>query len=123
MLRTGLLVLTTLSVTLGVIACGQRDDDAAASLDPRRDHARALVRQVAFEAFPIWATRPSNAGTCPAPSQLAEYLGRRDLRDPWGRDLVVACSDLPPGAAGIAVSSNGADGKPGTADDIRSWAD
>ncbi|MBE7450514.1 MAG: hypothetical protein HS111_16935 [Kofleriaceae bacterium] len=122
MLRIGLIVVTTLAA-VGGIACGKSHDDAGAILDPRRDHARALVRQVAFEAFPIWATRPSNAGTCPPLSQLAQHLGRRDLRDPWGRDLVVTCSDLPPGAVGIAVSSNGADGKPGTADDIRSWAD
>jgi hypothetical protein len=29
--------------------------------------------------------------------------------------------NLPPGARGIAVFSNGEDGKPNTSDDIKSW--
>jgi hypothetical protein len=83
------------------------------------DIAITGVKKLAFESYPQWATRPKNAGQCPTVEQLAEYGG--SVKDPWGQPYRVRCADLPPGAVGIAVWSNGVDRREGTPDDIRSW--
>jgi prepilin-type N-terminal cleavage/methylation domain-containing protein len=86
------------------------------------DIARATVRKYAFEAFPSWAAaNPSKA--CPDDlSSLNEYMNNKDNKDPWGQPYKMMCGqNLPPGAKGIAVMSNGEDQKEGTADDIKSW--
>lgn len=98
-------------------ACGKNDEKGGA----RHDLVELTVKQYAFEAYPQFAARPMNADKCPTARELAEYANSANTRDPWGAELVIRCSDLPPGAVGIAVSSNGPDGKPGTADDIVSW--
>lgn len=81
--------------------------------------AQALVRKLAFESYALWVSRPANAGKCPTARELAELGG--SATDPWGNELVVRCTDLPPSARGFGVSSNGRDGQAGTADDVRSW--
>ena len=85
------------------------------------DLAKIEVRKYAFEAYPSWsASNPDKA--CPAKlADLAE-LTNAELVDPWGHAYKMMCGkDLPKGAKGLAVSSPGPDGKPGTADDIKSW--
>lgn len=81
--------------------------------------AQLLVRAYVEEAYPKWKT--DNAGkSCPAKlDELAKYFGDNPgipvMQDPWGHDLVMQCD-----AKGLVVLSIGEDGKPGTADDIRS---
>ena len=69
------------------------------------DIARAGAKKLAFESYPQWSSRPANTGKCPTAAQLAEYGGAP--KDPWGEEYVIKCTDLPPGAVGIAVSSHG----------------
>ena len=83
------------------------------------DIARAGAKKLAFESYPQWSSRPANTGKCPTAAQLAEYGGAP--KDPWGEEYVIKCTDLPPGAVGIAVSSKGEDKSPDTGDDIKSW--
>ena len=93
--------------------------------ESKAELARAYSKKLAFEAYPQFAARPSNQGKCPTIADLAEYINQRpDFTDPWGKPYVIQCgAELPPGARGIAVSSRGADGREGTADDQRSWDD
>jgi prepilin-type N-terminal cleavage/methylation domain-containing protein len=85
----------------------------------KEDIARAGTRKLANESYPQWVSRPANTGKCPTVQQLAEYGG--SVKDPFGQDYVVKCTDLPPGAIGIAVISKGADQREGTDDDLKSW--
>jgi hypothetical protein len=81
-----------------------------------------IVQQYAFEAFPQWAvTHPDRM--CPDKlADLNEFINNSDGNDAWGRPLKMMCGAmLPPGAKGIAVMSNGEDGREGTKDDIKSW--
>ena len=87
---------------------------------------QVLVRAYVVEAYPEW--QKANPGkTCPASlAELAGFLGAPPdvptMVDPWDHPLVLLCGkDLPAGAQGIAVMSAGPDGKPGTADDVKSW--
>jgi hypothetical protein len=80
------------------------------------------VKKYAFECYPLWASaHPDKA--CPSKiAELDEFAEKDAGPDPWGNVLVMKCgSDLPAGAKGIGISSNGPDGKPDTADDIQSW--
>lgn len=82
---------------------------------------KARVSQIAFEAFTHWALKNVDK-ECPASLQeLTPYLANPTLQDPWGNELVMACGDSSPAAAPFGVLSVGPDGKPGSADDIRSW--
>lgn len=86
------------------------------------DLARLEAQKLAFEAFPQWAmAHPDKA--CPERLEdLLEYVSARDTQDPWGKPFRMLCgASLPPGAKGIAILSDGQDGKPDTADDIKSW--
>jgi hypothetical protein len=116
MLRTG--VAVAIALTMG--GCKEkRENDGTGWAESKADLADTGVKKLAFECYPQWAARPRNTGRCPTVAELADFGGSR--LDPWGNEFVVGCSDLPPGAVGIAVSSNGADGKQGTADDVQSW--
>jgi general secretion pathway protein G len=85
------------------------------------DIAKMTVSKYANEAYPSWASSHSDA--CPKQlSDLNEYMNNKDTKDPWGSDYKMYCgSSLPAGAKGLAVMSNGEDGKEGTTDDIKSW--
>jgi len=85
------------------------------------DIAKMTVNKYANEAYPSWASSHSDA--CPKQlSDLNEYMNNKDIKDPWGSDYKMYCgSSLPAGAKGLAVMSNGEDGKEGTSDDIKSW--
>lgn len=86
------------------------------------DVAKLTIKKYADEAYPQWSMRntgkrcPDNLG------ELNEYMNNKDTKDPWGADFQMLCGDqMPPGAKGIAIFSMGEDGKPNTADDIKSW--
>jgi prepilin-type N-terminal cleavage/methylation domain-containing protein len=83
------------------------------------DLARTGAKKLANEAYGMWVTRAGNTGKCPTAPQLAEVAG--SAKDPWGEEFIIKCSDLPPGAIGIAVYSKGADKSPDTGDDVHSW--
>jgi hypothetical protein len=95
---------------------------ARPSTEDFRAATKSIVQQYAFEAFPQWAaTHPDRM--CPDKlADLIEFINNGDGNDAWGRPLKMMCGAiLPPGAKGIAVMSNGEDGKEGTKDDIKSW--
>lgn len=80
----------------------------------------------ATQAYAVWKEKnPTKA--CPA---SMEELGKAvspdaETRDEWGHALILKCGkDLPAAAKGqpIAIESWGFDGKPDTADDLRSYA-
>jgi len=85
------------------------------------DITRAAVRKMAFEVYPQWSSRPSNTGKCPTAEQLGEYMATAHPKDAWGEEFIIKCTDLPPGAMGIAVMSKGEDKKADTGDDVKSW--
>jgi len=101
--------------TFGLQGCQQDASD-----ERKVDITRATVSKMAFEGYPAWGLRPSNTGKCPTAEQLGEYMSVAP-KDAWGEALIIRCKDLPPGAMGIAVMSKGADKKPDTADDVKSW--
>lgn len=98
------------SLTLG--SCGR----GSSPTEAKRDLARRMAETLAYEAYPMWAVRPANAGRCPSLAELREFVDR-DPVDPWGRRFRVRC-DHPPAGAAIAVWSAGPDGEDGTGDDI-----
>ena len=80
------------------------------------------ARRYSWEAYPSWATDHRDKACPQALSDLSAYTDYNDTNDSWGRPLRMFCgSTLPPGSKGFAVLSLGADGKEGTADDIKSW--
>ena len=59
---------------------------------------------------------------CPTIEQLiARKLLRKTPRDAWGTPLTLTCPSKQ-GTDPVDISSAGPDKKPGTADDINSWA-
>jgi len=84
--------------------------------------AEDTVKKYAYEAYPSWSQAHPDK-SCPAQlTDLNEYMNNKDIKDPWGNDYQLFCgANLPAGAKGLAVMSNGEDGKNGTADDIKSW--
>jgi hypothetical protein len=79
----------------------------------RRDSAHAQA-QMLRSAATMYAV---SKAACPASVDAlaeAQMIPRAEL-DPCGKPFVVTCKD---DGASIAISSSGADGKPGTADDI-----
>lgn len=119
--------LTRCLALIVVMAAGGCGKDEAGSGggggEAKGELARVMARKLANEAYPQWSLRAASPGGCPATADLAEYVAQRpDFKDPWGRPYVVRCGEqLPPGVQGIAVLSSGPDGKPDTADDLRSW--
>ncbi|CAN5661715.1 GspG family T2SS major pseudopilin variant XcpT [soil metagenome] len=84
--------------------------------------AQMTVVKYANEAYPSWSQSHSDK-SCPAQlTDLNEYMNNKDVKDPWGNDYKMYCGqNLPNGAKGLAVISNGEDGKEGTTDDVKSW--
>jgi hypothetical protein len=117
------LTAITMLAALAALAACEGKAAAVKKRDQQRELARLTVRKVAFEAYPQWAMMPSNSGrSCPALSELVEYLGVDLTDDPWGRPYLVRCgAELPAGALDVGITSLGADGRPGTDDDVNSW--
>jgi hypothetical protein len=108
-----------IALALILAACGNQ----AGFHDEKKDQrAELTVKKYAFEAFPSWSQAHVEKACPDKLVDLNEYMNEKDIKDPWGNDYVLYCgANLPAGAKGLAVSSNGPDGKPGTADDIKSW--
>ena len=88
----------------------------------KEDITAATVKKYASEAFPLWSqANPDKA--CPTDiAALNEYMNNKENKDAWGQPYRMMCgANLPPGAQGIAIISNGPDQKENTADDIKSW--
>jgi hypothetical protein len=83
----------------------------------QHDRAELWVKQLAFEAFPMWAVE-NHRDACPqAVTDLLPYAPHSDGRDPWGNPLELLCG---PFYRGAFVRSAGPDGRFDTADDITS---
>ncbi len=86
------------------------------------DIARATVKKYAFEAYPSWSATNRDKSCPDKIEDLNEYMNSGKNQDPWGNPFKMLCGqNLPAGAKGLAVMSNGEDGKEGTADDVKSW--
>jgi hypothetical protein len=76
-----------------------------------------MVRKLAFEAFPQWAS-VHHMDSCPASlDDLAIYTNDISTLDAWGKPLEMKCG---PWIRGIYVRSAGEDGQFDTPDDITS---
>ena len=86
------------------------------------DTTKIKVKKYAYEAYPSWSASHPDKG-CPEKLQdLNEYMNGDDINDSWGHPLHMMCGQsLPAGAKGIAIQSDGEDGKPASGDDIKSW--
>lgn len=90
--------------------------------ESRKRAAKLAVGKYVYEAYPMWV-QSNPEKSCPSSlKDLGEFTNSKGDRDPWGQPFHLRCGpDLPPGATGIAVASNGPDQRPDTEDDIRSW--
>jgi len=86
------------------------------------DIAQATVEKFAYEAYPSWAQAHPDK-QCPAQiTDLNEFMNSSSVKDPWDHPYKMLCGqNLPPGARGIAVYSDGENGKEGDCDDVQSW--
>ncbi len=103
-----------------ILGCGK--DEPASAGPGAATRAELDAKRYAFEAYPRWAmVHPDKA--CPDKiSELDEYVPKEATKDPWGNVYTLLCGEnTPPGVKGVAVFSPGPDGKPNTADDIKSW--
>jgi prepilin-type N-terminal cleavage/methylation domain-containing protein len=90
--------------------------------ESKGDVAGATVKKYAYEAYPSWSAAHPDKGCPDKLEDLNEYMNNKDIKDPWGQNYKMMCGqNLPAGAKGLAVMSNGEDGKEGTADDVKSW--
>ncbi len=119
-------------VMLVVAACGKGSGDQASKRgaaaptnvpDPKGELARLAVMNYAESAYPMWASQHADKACPDKITDLDEFMNGREQVDPWGHAFRMQCGGtLPAGAKGIAISSDGPDGVPDTADDVRSWA-
>jgi len=79
--------------------------------------------KLANESYGEWAQTHSNKACPDKIDDLTANMNQDDKNDPWGNPYKMLCGpSMPPGVkGGIAIMSNGADGKEGTPDDIHSW--
>jgi hypothetical protein len=120
-----------LLLALSVAACGKggdkTSDKATDKADPAADKANAdiaglAIQKLAYEAFPVWAASHPDKDCPGSLADLQASTSGVDANDPWGHPYELFCGDkLPKGAHGVGVRSLGRDGKPDTADDIKSW--
>jgi hypothetical protein len=101
--------------------------DTCKSLIPHKekspnDKTERIVKQIAFEAYPMWSMKHADKACPDKLADLLPYFDGGTTTDAWGHELTMYCgSNLPDGAVGLAIASPGPDGKLGTADDIKSW--
>ncbi len=116
-----MIVLAILALVMGLLL-GPRI--LRAFQESKEDIQRELIHKYVSEGYVDWA-RHNPTKACPGSlMEVATEMGRNDIKDAWGRDLLMFCGDnLPPGAQkdGFAVMSLGSDGQQGTKDDIKSW--
>ncbi|HRC55229.1 MAG TPA: prepilin-type N-terminal cleavage/methylation domain-containing protein [Kofleriaceae bacterium] len=88
----------------------------------KEDIVAATVRKYASEAFPLWSQANPDKACPPSIEALNEYMNNKENKDAWGQPYRLLCgANLPAGAQGIAIASNGPDQKENTADDLKSW--
>jgi general secretion pathway protein G len=114
-----MIVLAILALVMGLVVGPRVMKMFAGS---KVDIAAATVKKYAYEAYPSWSQANPNK-SCPEKLEdLNEFMNNKDAKDPWGNPFKMMCGQtLPPGAKGLAVMSNGEDGKEGTSDDVKSW--
>ena len=114
-----MIVLAILALVMGLIV-GPRVMKMFG--ESKVDIAKLTVKKFADEAFPQWSRAHPDKGCPEKIEDLAEYMNKNDTKDPWGSQYKMMCPpNLPPGVrTGIAIQSNGEDGKEGTSDDIKS---
>lgn len=110
-------------VMLVLAACGKSEDKPLRQFEQSKaDIARVTAKKYAYEAYPQWAAAHADKECPDTITALDEYVNAKDHVDPWGHAYLMKCGkDLPAGVRGMAVSSAGPDGTPGTDDDITSW--
>jgi len=117
-----MIVLAILALVMGLLVGPKVMKMFAGS---KVDITKIKLKKYAYEAYPSWsAAHPDKA--CPEKiSDLNEFMNdENDSNDAWQRPIKLMCGpSLPPGAKGVAVSSAGEDGKEGTTDDLKSWAE
>jgi len=90
----------------------------------KTDVARAQVKQMAFEAYQMWAR--DSPKDCPDKlEELLKFTNQKNIKDAWKQDLIMVCGDnrghgMPEGTT-FGILSKGPDKKLGTKDDIKSW--
>lgn len=83
--------------------------------------AKSMVRRLADESYARW-TFDNPGKSCPSDiTELARYGNDKEAKDPWGNQMLILCGDGAPQGVSLGIVSKGADGKPETGDDIRSW--
>lgn len=98
----------------------------AGELRDRHYHVvtKVMLARYTFRAYPAWAADHPGKGCPDRLADLNEYTDSNDVNDAWGRPIKMLCdtgAQIHIGAtAHIAFLSAGADGKEGTADDIKS---
>jgi hypothetical protein len=113
--------MRTLLLVILVVGCKHQ---AADNDHSKIDLATLQVKKLALDAFPQWAMRNA-AKACPdSLDDLKDFVNNPDMNDPWGHPVRMVCGPTAPaGVRGLGAYSLGPDGKDGTADDIKSWAD
>lgn len=117
------------AAVVAMSACGKNNDKGKGksgspgqATKSQRANARITqvqVKSLAREAFALWSSQNNKA--CPkSAAELARAVGKSDV-DAFGHKLIVRCGDNAPPNGRIGIVSVGADGKLGTADDIKSW--
>lgn len=106
-------------------ACNGDKAPARADDAERLKLVNRIVRDYAFEGYPMWSAAHAEKACPDKLEEIVAFVDRhKELDDPWGHRYNMFCGkNLPAGAKGLAVTSNGPDGQPNTADDIRSWDD
>jgi len=81
----------------------------------------ALIHAQKFvEAYTEWTL--NNDEDCPdSLNELTRLMNSKEMKDPWGREFVMACGEEAPEGVPFGVISTGPDRKKGTVDDIKSW--
>ena len=89
------------------------------SFESTVDITRMTIKDYTESAFVMWQ-RNNEDRVCPRDlAELNEYTNRQRthvITDAWGSDLRMSCN-----SRGLRVWSLGEDGRPETADDVRSW--
>lgn len=115
-----MIVLAILALVMGLLV-GPRV--MAMFGESRVSLARTHAKQLADEAYVQWSVN-NPAKLCPdSLNELTKYTNKKDVKDPWGSEFKMHCGDSAPEGRGFGISSKGPDGKEGTDDDVRSWAD
>ena len=89
--------------------------------EAKEETAGLMVNKYANEAYARW-TLDNKGKQCPESlSELAKYTNNEETKDPWDNELIMVCGESAPEGVTFGVASKGADGKPDTSDDIKSW--